>query len=480
MVILKVVERLIGLVSMMILARLLIPADYGLMAMAWSIIAVLEVMGTFRFDLAIIQIKKVVDYHYDTAWTYTIIVAIVTSLILALLALPAAHFYNDHRLEYIMYVLAIGTFAQGFENIGVVAFQKDINLKLDFIFQVTKKVVSFAVTIGIAIVYKNYWALVIGTVSSRFVGVIFSYMIHPYRPKFSLAGGSDLFHFSKWMLINNIMIFINNRSVDFILGKMAGPGALGTYSMANEIANLPTTELVWPIGRALFPGYVKLLHDMPAFRKSFLNALGLIITFALPVGIGIAVLSEPLISILLGQKWAGAVRVMQILAVYGAIRACYTSLGSVFLALGLPKLISKLAILNIFILIPILFWAVPLWGAVGAALSMLAALIVQFNFYYLVLMKKIKLNFLQIFAVAWRPLCATLIMALVVDLTNRTTMLYYHNVWQLLSCVATGIVVYVFFILFLWKLFGSPAGAERLILDFVKSRIQRFQHQTVT
>ena len=475
MVSLKVVERCIGLVSMVVLARILIPADYGLMSMAWSIIQVLEVMGTFRFYLAIIQIKKADRRHYDTAWTYTVIVAIVTCLLLVLLAIPSSLFYNDYRLEYIMYVLAIGTFFQGFENVGVVAFQKEINLRLEFIFQITKKIILFIVTIGCAVVYRNYWALVVGTVASKVLGVAFSYFIHPYRPKFSLGGRKELFNFSKWMLLNNIMIFINNRSVDFILGKMAGAAALGTYSMSSEIANLPTTELVWPIGRALFPGFVKLVHDMELFRKSFLNSLGLIITFALPAGIGIGVLSEQLIYVVLGEKWAGAVHVMQILAVYGSIRACFTSIGSVFLALGLPKLISKLAILNIVILIPMLFWAVPIWGATGAALSMLIALVIQFNCYYLILMKILKLRFFQIFAVAWRPLCATFIMALIIDLTNRITILYYHNVWQLLSCVVTGMVVYVVFILYLWKLFGSPSGAESLILGFVKSRMSNLQ-----
>ena len=217
MVFFKLTERSIGLISTVVLARLLLPADFGLVAMAMSMVAVLELLGAFGFDMALIQRQDAQRHHYDTAWTFNVLFSVVSATVLVILAIPAAKFYNEPRLDNIMYFLALSSLLQGFENIGVVAFRKDMTFDKEFRYLLGKKLAAFLVTVPLAFLLRNYWALVIGILTGRSFAVLLSYYVHPYRPRFDLSGRHDLFHFSKWLFISNVFYFLRVRSADFII-----------------------------------------------------------------------------------------------------------------------------------------------------------------------------------------------------------------------------------------------------------------------
>jgi PST family polysaccharide transporter len=246
MILMRLVERGIGFASMLLLARLLVPADFGLVAMAMSVFAFLEVMGSFSFDMALIQNQRAGRTHFDTAWTLTVMYGAVSAIALAALAVLAAGFFGEPRLVAIFFALGSGAFLQSFENVGIVAFQKDLDFRKEFNFRILKKVVGFVVTIVLAFTLRNYWALVFGLLTSRIIGVPLSYALHPFRPRFSLVSVKELWHFSAWMLLNNVVVYAAVNGYDFIIGRMAGATSLGLYSIAYEISNLPTTELVTP------------------------------------------------------------------------------------------------------------------------------------------------------------------------------------------------------------------------------------------
>jgi O-antigen/teichoic acid export membrane protein len=120
----KLLERSIGLISTIILARLLIPEDFGLIAMANAVIAVAELLQAFSFDVALIQNQQATREDYDTAWTLNILLAASCAVLLAAAAYPLSVFYGDPRVESVIYWLALGMLTQGFENIGIIAFRK--------------------------------------------------------------------------------------------------------------------------------------------------------------------------------------------------------------------------------------------------------------------------------------------------------------------------------------------------------------------
>ena len=120
MILFRLTERSIGFISTLILARLLVPDDFGLVAMATSILAALELLGAFSFDMALIQNQAATRKHYDTAWTFEVLFGVIKCALLLALSVPAAAFYGEPRITAVMQVLALCTLLQGFDNIGVV------------------------------------------------------------------------------------------------------------------------------------------------------------------------------------------------------------------------------------------------------------------------------------------------------------------------------------------------------------------------
>ena len=464
-VLLRLTDRSIGMVSTLFLARLLAPADFGLIAMAMSIVAMLEVISTFSFDIALIQNPTAERRHYDTAWTFNVLFGLVNACLLLALAGPVATFYAEPRSEKIMMWLALYAALQGFVNIGMVAFQKDLELHKEFSFGLTKRLISFTVTMTLAFSLRNYWALVAGTIVSSLVGVVLSYWVHPYRPRFSLAAREELFHFSKWMLINNVLIFLCHRSTDLVIGRVTGAPALGLYNIAYEVSNLPTTELVFPISRAVFPGYAKMAASLEDLRQGFLDVLSVIVLFAVPAGLGIMVVSEPLVYVVLGAKWKEAIPLIQMLSVFGVLRASVSNSGSVYLALGIPKVMTYLALLFLALMAFGLWAWVPQYGAPGAAAAVLLAAAIQIPVGFVVVTRKIALRLPAFLGALWRPLIGGVVMVAVVALVRDSApLLGAAHFVQLATLVPLGASVYVAAVLVLWSITGRPNGGEMLLL----------------
>src|SRR5690606_37739254 len=123
---------------------------------------------------------------------------------------------------------------------------------------------------------------------------------------FCVEEASEMLNFSKWLIFNNAINFLRTRSPDFVIGRMSGPAGLGLFTVAYEISTLPTSELVAPINRVVFPGYSKLSKNIVLLGESYLNVLAVIAFFALPAGFGISAIAAPLVNVVLGSKWIEA------------------------------------------------------------------------------------------------------------------------------------------------------------------------------
>ena len=474
LVLFRLTDRGIGFVSVLILARVLVPADFGLVAMGTSILAGLELLGAFSFDLALIRNQEAQRHHYDTAWTFAMLFGIFKAVVLCLLAAPAADFFAEPRLEQLIYALALCTLIEGFDNIGIVAFQKDLELHKEFWFGLTKKLVGFAVVVPLAFWLQSFWALVAGILSTRLTSLILSYRLHPFRPRLSLAGARDLFAFSKWLLLNNFLIFVNNRGTDFVIGKLAGARALGLYTVSYEIANLPTTELVWPISRAIFPGYARMANDLPQLRDAFVQVISLVALFTIPAGILIALVAEPLVQVLLGAKWLDAVPLIQVLAVFGVVRSVHGPTGSIYLALGKPGLVAVFQCVQIGVAIALMLMLVPKYGEIGAAYALLAGASLAMTVNYYMALHVLKLPLRDFINVLWRPFVGAAMMAAAVRTVGplwQNEIGGAINILRLATLCAITLASYLVVVLLCWWVARTPEGAETLIIRFGMSRL---------
>ncbi len=474
MVVLRLLQRSLGLISTVVLARLLLPADFGLIAMALSISALVELVTTLGFDLALIRKQGADRDHFDSAWTLGLLFKSAAALAIVLFAHPVADFYGDPRLAAVMYGYALIALASGFENIGIVAFRKELEFNREFRFQLAKKLLSVIVTVALALYFRSYWALVLGTLFSQLAGVALSYAMHPYRPRFCLKKWRDLLGFSSWVLFNNFAIYARERGVDFVTGRLLGAPALGSYRVASEIAALPTTELYMPIMRVVFPGFSKIVSEPERLRRAYLAAQGAVMTATLPASVGVVLLAEPLVLLLLGPNWSAAVPLVQILGAYGGIKTLHGNRHSLFMALGRPYWVGLMVTLELAVMYPLLiYWLSTGHGIEMAAWAKVVAALVTLPVGVRLVSRVLVMSLGDFLASVWRPVLATAVMAVAV--VAGTTMLpAAHGAWEALAVLlglgAWGGGVYLGVLLLAWIAAGRPDGVEARVLESALGR----------
>lgn len=465
---LRLLQRSLGLISTLVLARLLMPEDFGVIAMALAITALVELLTMLGLDMALIQKKGAGNSHFDTAWTLGLIFKAASALLLVLSAGLIAEFYSDARLTDIIYIYAAVAFLSGFENIGLVAYRKELEFRKEFNFQIIKKVLAVVVTVGLALYFRNYWALALGTLFAQFTGVALSYLIHPYRPKLTLHYWREMLNFSSWIVFNNFAIYARDRGADFVIGKVQGAEMVGNFRIASEISSLPTTAIYLPITRAVFPGFSKISDEPLRLKNAYLAAQAAVSIVSLPAVIMLMLLADPLVTLLLGQNWLHIIPVIQILCLCGATKVAHGNRHALFMSVGKPSWIGFVTVIELLIMYPAIIYAlmhnhdleVIAWIKF---ISSLATIPLGLH----LISKVIDIKRTDWLAISWRPIAATVLMSVVV--TTMHTYLpgdgsAYTAALQMLLLTPLCVISYTLFIWLLWQLAGKPAGIESKII----------------
>lgn len=473
----------IGFLSTLILARLLVPADFGLVALATAFSSGLQAISEFSLDVVLIQNQQASRAHYDTAWTLSICRNSVLALSLVAGAAPMAPLLGDARLENILYWLAAATFVDGFQNIGVVDFRKDLAFHKDLTLMVLGKLGSFAVTVPLAFVWRDYWALVVGSVAGIFVRVGLSYLMHHYRPRLSLAHWREIMHFSKWLTLSNISAFALSRTNTFVVGRMVGPQALGIYSIADEIAGLVVSNLLAPLRRAIFPGYAKVAEDSESLRRAFVDVFALVVLVTAPLTLGIGLVADPLVRLYLGANWIAAIPLIQVFSIGRLLSIITAGARPIFLAKGRPHYVMWVQGGTTLILVPLTIAATRLAGVMGAAYAGLTTGIIVVLVDFILVVRLLDLPMRRLWQACWRPMMALAMMALAVLELSAGWPTPGNNLgWSALLAaeIGVGAVVYPAAILALWRMAGRPGGAERQSLDAIRRGVRYLANARLT
>jgi lipopolysaccharide exporter len=480
MVLFKLAERSLGLISTLILARVLSPQDFGLVAMALSFIFMAELLTGFGFDVALIQNQSAGERHYHTAWTCNALIGLAIFVIMVAAAAPIAAFYSEPAVFWVVCSLALAPLIGGCENIGVVAFRKELRFRSEFAFQISRKLAGFAVTVPLAFWLRSYWALVAGIIASRIAGTVISYFAHPFRPRFSFFEARSLFSFSKWLLLTNVLTFLKTRMTDFIIGRLQGAATLGLYNVAYELANLPTSELGAPINRALLPGFSRIAQDVSKLHTAYVHAISVLALFALPAAAGIFAVAGHLVPVALGPKWLAAIPLIQILALFGAIELFHSSMAAVLIATGHPHAVVKANLAFVLLLVISLIVLVGSHGVAGAAVAVVTASLLSTPAYLIAIRVYTGIGAGTFVRALIRPLLASAAMLAVLSAVMTAplpSMATGEIAWRLLAAVISGVILYTIAVTLLWLAAGRPQGVERFVLGRVRAMLVAAWHK---
>jgi len=456
-------DRLIGFVSILILARLLAPADFGLISMAMLVITLIDILLGLGVNVALIQNPNANKEHYDTAWTLRIIQSALISLIIFSYAGIAADYLNDDRIELILQILAFTPLLGSLENIGIIQFQKEMQFGRDFYYVFLKRLIGFTANVVAAWILQSYWALVIGTIVSTFGAVILSYIIHPMRPKLGFSKTREIFSVSQWMIVNSIGSYATNNLHRIIVGRRENADIMVAYIGSNEIAVMPSSDLLAPLNRVLFPAFVNVKDNLEELKRIFLLSQGIQMLVAVPAAVGLALVAKEAVYLLLGSKWEAAVAFIQILALVNVFSAYVSSGGYIFLTLGKMRMLTT----NVWIQVSLFLLAISLLPGFGALqiawvrLAVTAVGLIYFSYAIIRVLPGLRVR--NLFSSVSRPLISTALMAAaVISLADAVTA---DHIVLLALKIGTGASVYVISIFTLWQLAGRPKGSETYILE---------------
>ncbi len=475
MVLFKWVERGLGLLSSLILVRLLSPSDFGMMSMALSFIVMAEMLAAFSFDVALIHNQSATVHHYNSAWTANVMLGGSITVLMLVVAAPIADFYRQPAVFAVVCTLAMGPLIGGLENIGVVAFRKDLDFRKEFAFQVSRKFIAFFVTVPLAYWLRSYWALVAGVLTSRLAGTAISYWAHPFRPRPSMAEVPSLLRFSRWLLLNNVVNFLKERTSDFVVGRVLGPASLGLYSVSNEFSGLPTNEVGAPVNRALLPGFAKMGADRAEVARTYANVTGLLALIAIPIGAGICAVAPYLVPVALGPKWIGGIPLMEVLSLNSSLLVFHGTICTLLIATGHPLSIARTNGLFVAVLLAAMVALTSRFGVVGAAYSVATACVVTTPVYLHLLRRHAGVPMRNFFKATFRPALAALVMIAAVRwrMPGYVAGMSTLDAGKVLAeSIALGIVVYVTTEIALWSVVGWPQGAERMVSQRLRSMLQ--------
>ena len=467
----QLIIQAIAMLSTMVLARLLVPADFGLVALATALSGALHAISEFSFDLALIQNQSAARREYDTAWTLSICRNAILAGMLAAGAGLIASAFGDERLEPVVYWLALGTFFSGFQNIAVVDFRKQLAFHRDLVFMVVGKLGPVVVTVPLAFIWRDYWALVAGIVAGSIFRVALSFGMHQYRPRITFDGWRDLIHFSKWLLLGNLSIFISNRSSTFILGKILGEHTVGVFSISGDIAGIISNNLFMPLRRAIYPGYAKLANDVERLHDMFVDIFAVVFLVGAPLTLGIGLVANPLVRITLGEQWLGAIPLIQILCVGDFLQLITAAASPIYVATGRPHYTAVLFTGSAIAMVPSLIFATERAGALGAAYATLAVTLLFAILDFILVNRVLHLSMSRLLAGCWRPIISVIAMvAAVTELQALWPMSQSPGNLSLMlaAAVAAGGAVYSVCGFALWILAGRPRGAERHLFGAIK------------
>lgn len=459
--------RLIGLVSTIVLARLLTADDFGLVAMALIVVGLMNILADAGVDLALLRDREASKEHWDTAWTIQVIQGIIVAVLLLLAIDPAARYFDEPRVRAALLVLAARPAIEGFRNIGIVAFRKELDFAKEFRFNVFQKLATFVIVMTLALLWRNYWAMIVGSVATGFISVAISYAMHAYRPRFSLGKAKEIWSFSQWLLLSRIGVFGNRQTDKFVVGGTAGTSSMGDYHIAKEIGSMLANELIFPIRRALFPNFAIIVASQQKLEHSVLVMLSFAATMIVGVQFGLASVAPDFVAVVLGERWTSVTGLLRILAFAGTATSTIMLLEFLLPITNQARLAAFAAWLELAVLIPVLLFMARGGDLEAVATGRLAVAIFFVPVMFLLISRKCDVRLMSMIGCVWRPLIAGTVMF--VSVQTLYSVLNQPPAVRLAITVLAGAATYCMTVAMLWFMAGRPIGMENEIWKRLRS-----------
>lgn len=374
------INRGVGFLVSLVLARLLAPEFFGLLAIAMLAINSLVFLQELGFSSALIYRQSDMEAAANTAHWTVIASSIVLYMVAFILAPLVAQFFRNPEVTPVLRVLALTIVISSLSRVPYTLLFKDLDFRKKVIPEFVGSLVGNVGAVLLALAGWNIWALVAGELINSSVTTIVMFVVSPWRPRlqFEVKLFKELFGYGKHIAASQVLIFGVTNVDDLFVGRMLGGAALGYYGMAYSVSNTPATNITRLVTRVTFPAFSQMQTDAARMRKAYFEVVHRVALVAMPIAIVTIVFASDFVHVLLTDKWAPAIVPMQILAIYGLIRSIAATMGIIFQSGGKPQWLSSIALWRLVTMAALLYPAIRWGGLIGVCV--LSAVVAMVDF----------------------------------------------------------------------------------------------------
>ena len=462
--------KLAGFVNTVIMARLILPSDYGVVAMAALLVGLIQAFTDVGAETAIVRMKSPSKDYIDSAWTLRLIQSIGVGLLMVGVSPLAALYFNEPRVEAVIWVMAVLIIIHGTTNIGLTLAHKDFNFSLFFQVNVASKITSVLITLTAGYILGDYRALVIGMGSGYITAVVLSYVMHPYRPSWNTKKIREIWNITKWLMITSIGTFLLRRSDEILAARIAGTAEYGTYHVGADLGKLPVSELGPAMMRAFLPVLSSLQDDTRRVNAAVLKTLSAVNVLTMPIGFGVAAIALPLTILVLGEKWTDAASFVAIFAIISTVQFISSPLMTLLVLNGYTKIQSTAIWIEFLFFAIAAYFLLSIFDLIGLAIARLLASCFNTGLILYFSKKYCCMNIGDMMLSIFRPMLGAIIMCSGVYYLIQN----FKNSIDILLPVAIifGALFYTFWCLITWLIIGKPEGLESTVLDNYKLKFR--------
>ena len=436
--------KILLLISTIILARVLSKDEYGVAGYAFVTISLLDIISDLGIGAALIYYKDD-ERAKNTAFWLGLVVGLALFAGTWLLAPVVAFFFNDDRATAVVRILALTFPLTSLSNIQESLLRKGLDFKRRFIPDLTRSIGKGLFSVIFALAGFGAWSLVMGHITGIAVSVIVYWLVSPWRPSFGFA--TDLMkpllsYGGGIVAVNALGILI--LKVDYLfVGRYMGAEALGVYMLAFRIPELIILQLCGIVAaKVFFPLFASLRDDPEAIKNAYLSSTRYMALITAPLGVGLAIIAEPLIITLFGDKWVEAVPVARAIALYSLFLALSYNAGDAYKAQGKTHILTGISVARLALLLPALWWAVNSFGTIEAVgWAQCAVALVSGIISLTVITRMFNISGFSLLAAFHPAFVGSSVMSIAVVLTLSLTAAQPHLL-QLISSVLVGALSY--------------------------------------
>ncbi|MBB34250.1 MAG: hypothetical protein CME88_15155 [Hirschia sp.] len=464
----RISSHIIALGSTLIVARLLSPEAFGLIALAMSMMAIISAMVDLPVAMALIQLKDPTKQDFDTAFTMSLIRGVLVAGVVAALAWPVTAFYNDDRLFPLMLAFAGIPLLSSLRNSNFEVKAREMKFNFEFSMTLVGKLAGTAATIYIAYAYKSYWAIAIGQLVMVGMQTLMTFVLVPVIPGLSLKSWKKLFNYSAWLGVGWFVNQINWRSDMLMVGAHLGKTTLGHYSVGNQLTTESTQMIIQAVMRSLFSAFSSIQDEMERLRRGFLNAQKVAFAVVMPIAFGLAAMADWMIPLLFGSKWVAVVFVVQMTAPVAAFNTMTAPAKALAMAMGQTRTIFIRDCISLAVRLPLMFYGLIEYGLVGVLVARAVAAVFMLVINMMMVRKFIDLKVTTQFLNISRQLfCGFVMLAAVWGMRQLVHFEgeFTEKFINMCLVIMGGAVAYVAASLITWLMTGKPNGLESRVQD---------------